>query len=193
MSPKVPPSIAGGGASSEADDAPSVDRHHREAPRALTVAVVTVSDTRSAATDSGGDLLAEGLAGAGHEIGARCLVPDERGAIRNAVETLLENKAIQAVLLTGGSGLAPRDVTPEALEGLIEREIPGFGELFRMLSYEEIGAAAMLSRAFAGIARQRIVIVLPGSRGALRLALDKLLLPELRHLVGEACKDQEPS
>ena len=153
------------------------------------MAIVTVSDTRQADTDSGGDLLAEGLETAGHKVVARRWVADEREGIRAEVEALLEERSVQVVLLTGGSGLAPRDVTPEALTGLFEREIPGFGELFRMLSYEEIGAAAMLSRATAGVAKGRIVVALPGSRGALRLALEKLLVPELGHLYGEANKE----
>ncbi len=148
-----------------------------------------MSDTRDASTDTGGDLLAEGLSGAGHRVVARRWVPDDREAIRGAVEGLLGDAEVQVVLLTGGSGLAPRDVTPEALADTFEREIPGFGELFRMLSYEEIGAAAMLSRATAGVARGRIVALLPGSRGALRLALEKLLIPELGHLYGEATKE----
>ena len=169
----------------------SVHRHRHHAPRGLAVAVVTVSDTRTAETDSGGDLLAEGLAGAGHKIAARRWVADDRGAIRAELEALLEEPAVQVVVLTGGSGLAPRDVTPEALAGLMEREIPGFGELFRALSYQEIGAAAMLSRATAGVARGRIVAVLPGSRGALRLALEKLLIPELGHLYGEVNKEAQ--
>ncbi len=150
---------------------------------------MTVSDTRDATTDTGGDLLAAGLEEGGHRVVERRWVPDDRDAIRGAVEGLLDDPAVQVVLLTGGSGLAPRDVTPEALAGTFEREIPGFGELFRMLSYEEIGAAAMLSRATAGVARGRIVALLPGSRGALRLALEKLLIPELGHLYGEANKE----
>ncbi len=171
------------------DHRESVHRHRHHAPRELAVAVVTVSDTRNAETDTGGDLLADGLGGAGHKIVARRWVADDRSAIRTTLEALLEDSSVQVVVVTGGSGLAPRDVTPDALAGLLEREIPGFGELFRALSYEEIGAAAMLSRATAGVARGRIVAALPGSRGALRLALEKLLIPELGHLYAEANKE----
>lgn len=167
----------------------SAERHRHSAPRVLAIAVVTVSDTRDAATDTGGDLLAQGLTAAGHRVVERRWVADDRVAIRAALDALLDDPAVQVILLTGGSGLAPRDVTPEALSGLFEREIPGFGELFRMLSYEEIGAAAMLSRATAGVARGRIIAALPGSRGALRLALERLLIPELGHLYGEANKE----
>ena len=151
--------------------------------------MITVSDTRNADTDSGGNLLADGLVEAGHKVTARRWVADERARIRAEVESLLDDASVQVILLTGGSGLAPRDVTPEALSGLLDREIPGFGELFRALSYEEIGSAAMLSRATAGVARGRVVVALPGSRGALRLALEKLLVPELGHLYAEASKE----
>lgn len=169
--------------------AESVHRHRHSAPRELAIAVITVSDTRGAKTDSGGDLLAEGLSAAGHKVVARRWVPDDRALIRAELDALLGDPSVQVILLTGGSGLAPRDVTPEALAGLFEREIPGFGELFRMLSYDEIGAAAMLSRATAGVAKGRIIAALPGSRGALRLALERLLIPELGHLYGEANKE----
>jgi len=166
----------------------SVHRHRAAAASSLCAAVVTVSDTRDLATDTGGALLAEGLSAAGHRVHGRQIVPDECDAIRAAVEALLEVPGVEAILLTGGSGLAARDVTPEALAPLFDRTIPGFGELFRLLSYEEIGAAAMLSRACAGVARGRIIIALPGSRGAIRLALDKLIGPELGHLCAEAQK-----
>lgn len=178
--PKQPPVPHGG---------ESAERHRHSAPRVLAIAVITVSDTRDATTDTGGDLLAEGLAAAGHRVVARRWVADDRVAIRVALDALLDDPSVQVILLTGGSGLAPRDVTPEALAGLFEREIPGFGELFRMLSYEEIGAAAMLSRAAAGVAKGRIIAALPGSRAALRLALERLLIPELGHLYAEANKE----
>ncbi len=181
------------GSASEPSHRESVHRHRHDAPRSLCVAVVTVSDTRDLETDTGGALLCEGLVAAGHRLHGRQVVPDERASIRAAVTALLEVPEVQAVLLTGGSGLAPRDITPEALAPLFDRPIPGFGELFRMLSYEEIGAAAMLSRACAGVARGRVVIVLPGSRGAIRLALAKLILPELGHLCAEAQKGAAPA
>ena len=150
--------------------------------------VITVSDTRTPETDTGGALLAERLAEAGHPVLGREIVPDEPEAIRGAVEKALGQEGVRAIIVTGGTGVAPRDVTPESVEPLLERVIPGFGEIFRMLSWEDIGSAAILSRALAGLARGRVVFVLPGSRGALRLALDKLLLPELGHLAAEATK-----
>lgn len=170
------------------DEAAGLHRHHRDAPRSVSCAVITVSDTRTPETDSGGDLLAELLAGAGHAVARRCLVPDELEAIRGALREALEDASVRAVLLTGGTGVAPRDLTPEAVAPLLERTLPGFGELFRMLSYQEIGAAALLSRTLAGVSGGKLVCALPGSPGAIRLALERLLLPELGHLVGEGGK-----
>jgi len=162
--------------------------HRKGAPQRIPSAVLTVSDTRTLETDTGGALLAERLEAAGHPVVLRDIVPDDLVAIQAAVRRALEREDVRALLVTGGTGIAARDVTPEAIGPLLEREVPGFGELFRMLSYEEIGSAALLSRALAGLAQGRVVFVLPGSRGALRLALDKLILPELPHLVGEARK-----
>lgn len=163
----------------------SVHRHHRDAPKALGAAVITVSDTRTLETDTGGALLVEKLEGAGHRVVQRVIVTDDLERIRAATAEALTDEQVQAVLLTGGTGVAPRDVTPEAIQPLLDREIPGFGELFRFLSYEEIGPAALLSRAMAGQVGRRVVFALPGSRGALTTAMDKLILPELGHLVGE--------
>jgi molybdenum cofactor biosynthesis protein B len=166
----------------------SVHAHRHGARRELAAAVLTVSDTRTLESDSGGALLVELLAGAGHRVVERGIVTDDVEAIRRAVCAALAREDVDVVLLTGGTGVAPRDVTPEALAPLLEREIPGFGELFRALSYQEIGSAALLSRALAGTARGRVVVALPGSRAAIRLALEKLLLPELPHLAAEATK-----
>lgn len=172
----------------DATESESVHRHHAAGPRTIACAVITVSDTRSLDDDTGGALLVELLEGAGHRIVSRVIVRDERDAIGAAVREACDAPGCQAVLLTGGTGVAPRDVTPEALEPLLDRSLPGFGELFRMLSYEEIGPAAILSRALAGFRGRVLVAALPGSRGAIRTALQKLLLPELGHLVGEGNK-----
>ena len=162
--------------------------HRRAAPERARVWIVTVSDTRTLETDTGGALAAELLAGAGHEVVSREIVKDDAPAIAAALRAGLAREGVDAVLLTGGTGIAPRDVTPDAVEPLLERVVPGFGELFRALSYQEIGSAAILSRALAGLARGRVVVALPGSRGAVRLALEKLVLPELGHLLAEARK-----
>jgi len=162
--------------------------HRAAAKAAVPTLVITVSDTRTLETDTGGALAAELLAGAGHPVAGREIVRDEPSAIARAVESAIARNDVRAVVLTGGTGVAPRDVTPESVEPLLERVIPGFGELFRMLSFQEIGSAALLSRALAGLARGRVVFVLPGSRGAVRLALERLVLPELGHLAAEAVK-----
>jgi len=166
----------------------SVGEHRHGAAQQLAAVVITVSDTRTLAGDSGGALLVELLEGAGHRVVDRCLVRDEVDAIRAAIDAAVMRDDVHAVLLTGGTGIAVRDVTPEALEPILDRVIPGFGELFRMLSYQQIGSAALLSRALAGTARGRVVVALPGSRAAIRLAVEKLLLPELPHLAAEAAK-----
>jgi molybdenum cofactor biosynthesis protein B len=147
-----------------------------------------VSDTRTLADDSGGGLVCELLSGAGHRIVLREVVKDDAAAIRAALERGLASPECVAVVLTGGTGVAKRDVTPEAVAPLLERPLPGFGELFRQLSFAEIGAAAMLSRALGGMAQGKPVFALPGSRAAIQLALERLILPELGHLVGEAGK-----
>lgn len=167
---------------------PASRQHHASAPKRVGCAVITVSDTRTPATDTGGDLLAELLAAAGHALISREIVRDDVAQIRAATERALANESCRAVLLTGGTGASPRDVTPEAVRPLLERELPGFGEIFRALSFHEIGPAAMLSRAFAGARGGKALFGLPGSPAAIRLALERLVLPELGHLVGEATK-----
>lgn len=163
--------------------------HHRKAAfMAVPTAVLTVSDTRTLETDTGGALVEELLRNAKHLVTDRAIVRDEPSEIRDALRERLADDACRAVVLTGGTGVAPRDVTPDTVEPMIERLIPGFGELFRMLSYEDIGSAALLSRALAGMVEGKVVFVIPGSRGAVRLALEKLIVPELGHLAAEAVK-----
>ena len=174
--------------SDERDPSSPHHHHRREARRAVPTWVITVSDSRTAETDAGGQLLAELLEQGGHPVVGREIARDEPAAIRAALDAALARDGVAAVLLTGGTGVAPRDVTPETVEPRLERVIPGFGELFRLLSYEEIGSAALLSRAVGGIAEGRVVLALPGSRGAIRLAMEKLVLPELGHLAAEAVK-----
>jgi molybdenum cofactor biosynthesis protein B len=167
----------------------SRDHHHRKsAPARIPTAVVTVSDTRTLETDTGGARVAELLEAGGHPVVARVIAKDEPAEISATLNGLLARDDVAAVILTGGTGVAPRDVTPEAVEPLLDRVVPGFGELFRALSYQEIGSAALLSRALAGLASGRVVFVLPGSRGAVELAMQKLVLPELAHLAAEAVK-----
>jgi molybdenum cofactor biosynthesis protein B len=162
--------------------------HREESQRAVPTWVITVSDTRTAETDTGGDLLADLLRRGGHPVAGREIVRDEAAAIRAALDAALAHEGVAAVILTGGTGVARRDVTPEAIEPRLDRVIPGFGELFRALSYRDIGSAALLSRALGGIAHGRVVLALPGSRAAIRLAMEELVLPELGHLAAEAVK-----
>ena len=163
-----------------------LEEHRQSSGGARAFAVITVSDTRDAATDRGGDFLVETLEAAGHRVVHRGRVRDEVEPIRAAVRSACGLEAVELVLLTGGTGIAPRDVTPEALRPLLERELPGFGELFRMLSYQEIGSAALLSRALGGVVGRTVVLALPGSPKALRLALEAIVLPEAGHLVSQA-------
>lgn len=163
----------------------SVDRH-REEGATLTAhcAVLTVSDSRSADDDASGELIRQRLEAHGHRVEARALEPDEPVRIRRRVESWLSERDLDLVIVTGGTGVSSRDHTLEALRPLWSRELPGFGELFRWLSFQQIGAAAMLSRAAAGVHDQTAIFVLPGSLKAVELAMDELILPETGHLVG---------
>ena len=149
--------------------------------------MLTVSDTRTLETDRGGALIEEMLTGAAHIVTAREVVRDEAALIVDAVKNAMNGVAEpDAILVTGGSGISSRDVSPEALRPLLTKEMPGFGEVFRLLSWEEVGPATMLSRAFAGVIGGTLLFVLPGSTNAVRLAMEKLIVPELGHLVREA-------
>ena len=147
--------------------------------------VLTISDTRTRETDTGGAAIVDMLREAGHEVTGRDLVPDDPARVRELLLTQLDDPTVQVVITTGGTGITSRDRTYEVVDALLEKRLDGFGELFRMLSYEEIGSAAMLSRACAGTARGRIVFTLPGSLNAVKLAMAKLIVPELGHLVRE--------
>jgi molybdenum cofactor biosynthesis protein B len=176
--------------SHDSDPSPGHHKHHhrQDAPVAVPTAIVTVSDTRTLETDTGGALVEEMLVAANQPVTGRRIVPDEPEAIRNALDQAVSESESRAIIFTGGTGVAPRDVTPDTLEPEFDRVVPGFGEIFRMLSYEEIGSAALLSRAIGGLKQGKVVFVIPGSRGAVRLAMEKLIVPELGHLAGEAIK-----
>jgi molybdopterin adenylyltransferase len=164
----------------------ATDQHRRTAPTSVAVHIVTVSDTRTRETDSSGQAIDDLLTAAGHVVRGRTLLKDEPVRVREVVARLVAEPDIDMVITTGGTGITARDGTFEAVDRLLDKRLPGFGELFRLLSYDEIGAAAMLSRATAGLAGGTIVIVLPGSEHAVRLAMTKLVLPEAGHLVREA-------
>lgn len=156
--------------------------HQARRIAAVPCSILTVSDTRTAETDGSGALIRERLESAGHRVIAYAIVPDDPGEVRGRVLAHCDDLGCRAVLVTGGTGLAPRDTTYEALASLFEKRIEGFGELFRMLSYEDIGAAAMLSRAVAGVRGGTVIFSMPGSVAAVRLAMDKLIIPTLGHI-----------
>jgi molybdenum cofactor biosynthesis protein B len=164
----------------------SVEAHRATAGQTpVRCYVLTISDTRTEDTDTGGAAAIELLTAAGHTIAGRRIVKDEPTEVAALVKLQAASAGVDAIITTGGTGITKRDSTFEAIDGLLEKRLSGFGELFRMLSFHEIGAAAMLSRACAGTCRGKIVIALPGSPSAVRLALSRLIVPELGHLVAE--------
>ena len=166
----------------------SQSEHKARAPISVRCFIVTVSDTRTEETDTSGRAIAELLDAAGHIVTGRAIVKDEASLVREAVRRQLASPDVQAIIATGGTGITSRDSTYEAISALLEKRLDGFGELFRMLSFEQIGAAAMMSRACAGLAAGHIVVSLPGSEAAVRLAMERLLIPELGHLVQQASR-----
>lgn len=162
------------------------DEHRASSPEGVRCAVVTVSDTRTLETDTGGQLLIDLLVRAGFQIAARQIIRDEPAVMRALVEQFRDDPQVDAVFLTGGTGLSSRDRTFETITSLITTPLPGYGELFRLLSFQEIGPAAMLSRAVGGLVDRTVVLTMPGSPAAVRLAAERIIVPELRHLVREA-------
>lgn len=162
------------------------EQHRTYGPDRLGFAALTVSDSRTRDDDASGGEIERLATAAGHLLIERRIVPDEIVEIRAAATEILRRDDVDVLILSGGTGFSPRDLTLEAVAPLLERRIDGFGELFRMLSFEEVGAAAMLSRAGAGIIGRRAVFVLPGSPKAVRLAMERLILPEAGHLLGQA-------
>lgn len=168
----------------------STQEHKKAAPSQVRCKVITVSDTRTPETDKSGKLMMEMLEAAGHKIVDYVIIKDEAEPIKSEVLKGCSNPEVDVVLTNGGTGIAKRDVTIETVQGIFEKEIPGFGEIFRMLSYtEDIGSAALLSRAAAGVVNDRAVFSTPGSTGAVRLAMEKLIIPEIGHVVRELTKD----
>jgi len=164
--------------------------HKAQSPTSIRCAVLTISDTRTEATDTGGKAIATLLVEAGHEVVAKRILRDEPMLVQQLILGLIadEEARVDAIITTGGTGITSRDSTYEVVNGLLHKRLDGFGELFRMLSYEQIGAAAMMSRACAGLVAGHIVIALPGSEAAVRLAMERLIVPELGHMVQQAHK-----
>jgi molybdenum cofactor biosynthesis protein B len=162
--------------------------HKARAPQSVRCFILTISDTRTEDTDTSGRAIADLLVASGHQVAGRTIVKDDPDLVRSTIERQLAAPDVHAIITTGGTGITSRDSTYEAVNGLLQKRLDGFGELFRMLSYEQIGSAAIMSRACAGLAAGRIVVCLPGSEAAVRLAMEKLLIPELGHLVQQATK-----
>ena len=164
----------------------SAEQHRQSSPVSVNCAVLTVSDTRTLEIDKSGKLIADLLVAVGHRVAQREIVIDEPDDIAARIKDFANRSEVQAVLVTGGTGIAPRDQTPEAVKPLLTKELPGYGELLRALSYQEIGPAAMLSRALGGLLDKTVVLTMPGSSAAVQLAMEKVILPELGHMVSLA-------
>ena len=166
----------------------AVSEHRAGAPQSLNLAVLTVSDTRTTETDTSWALIGALAEAAGHRGAERDLVPDEPDRMRPLLQAWGTRDDLDAILVTGGTGISPRDQTFETVSALLTKPLPGYGELFRMLSHAEIGPACMLSRAVGGLMGRTALLVMPGSRAAVQLAMTRIILPELPHLVREARK-----
>ena len=170
----------------------AVSEHRAAAPVSLMLAVMTVSDTRTFENDTSGALIVSMAEAAGHRIAERVIVADEPEHMTPLLRSFSEREGLHAILITGGTGISPRDQTYETVSALLTKPLPGYGELFRMLSYAEIGPACLLSRAVGGLIGDRVVLVMPGSRAAVEMAMGKIILPELPHIVREARKPGGP-
>jgi molybdopterin adenylyltransferase len=167
----------------------SADAHQAQAgDDPIQVAVVTVSDTRTPETDKNKPYIEAELTARGHQVVAYRIIKDEPDQVATALDDLCGDDTIQIVLFNGGTGIAPRDTTYDVVSRHLEKTLPGFGELFRMFSYDEVGAAAMLSRAVAGVYRQTLVFSMPGSTNAVKTAMEKLILPQINHLAWEVVR-----
>jgi len=167
---------------------PADQEHKAQAPRSVHCFIVTVSDTRTEATDTSGRAIAELLTAGGHTVEGRAIVKDDVELVRDTIVRQLANPDVQAIITTGGTGITSRDRTYEAVTAMLQKRLDGFGELFRMLSYQQIGSAAIMSRACAGLSSGRVIVSLPGSEAAVKLAMERLVIPELPHLVQQAQK-----
>jgi len=163
----------------------TVHEHKKKAAKSLGIMVVTVSDTRDVTTDQSGQLIKEMLAEAGHRIVGYQIVKDEPSEIEGLLQQTIGRNDLEVIILNGGTGISPRDGTYEVVHRLIQKRLDGFGEIFRYLSYQDIGSAAIMSRACAGVAGDKVMISLPGSKGAVQLAMGQLVLPEIGHMVSQ--------
>ena len=164
-------------------------KEHKEiSPRTVNCAVLTISDSRTEANDESGRFIIKALEDSGHRVTARGILRNSADTIGNRLAELLADEAVEVIITSGGTGASHRDVTVETVNPILEKKLDGFGELFRYLTYQEIGTPSIMSRALGGIARGKVILCLPGSTGAARLAMEKIILPELGHLVHEATR-----
>ena len=163
----------------------SVEEHKAKGKKSINCFVVTVSDTRDETTDTSGQLIKSLLNNENHQLAGYRIVKDEPDQIEALLRDTLRQDGVEAIIVNGGTGISPRDGTYEVIVRLLDKKLDGFGEIFRYLSYQDIGSAAVMSRAVAGSAQGKVLISLPGSKGAVGLAMEKLILPELRHMVSQ--------
>ena len=161
-------------------------QHEAQGPEKVRCAVITVSDSRTLETDTGGQAVIDHLTAAGHAVVCREIVPDEPSRMKPLLASLRDRDDVDVILLTGGTGITSRDQTYETVSELLDKPLPGYGEVFRMLSYQDIGAAAILSRAVGGLMNRKVLLTMPGSPAAVRLAMEKIIVPQIPHLVREA-------
>ena len=166
----------------------SPTEHKARGPVSICCGIITCSDTRTPETDKSGQLLRELLSKEGHQIDAYHIVKDEPANVQKLIQDLANKQTLAAIIINGGTGISQRDSTFEAIDGLLEKRLVGFGEIFRYLSYKDIGSPALLSRATAGLYQGKVIFSIPGSSGAVRLAMEALIIPELSHIVGEIQK-----
>jgi molybdenum cofactor biosynthesis protein B len=166
----------------------SYKEHKDQSPKTVTCAVLTISDSRTEDTDESGRLIKQRLSQNGHRIIAYAILKNDAIAIRKKMEELLGQDELQVIITSGGTGVSHRDVTVETVSPILEKKLDGFGELFRSMSYQEIGTASIMSRAIAGVAGDKIIICIPGSLGAAELSIDKIILPEIGHMIREATR-----
>ncbi len=166
----------------------SYREHKKAAPQSVSCAVLTISDSRTEQTDESGKFLKQALIQNGHRVLAYAILKNDAGAIERKIRELLNQDELQVIITSGGTGISHRDITVETISSIIEKKLDGFGELFRSLSYQEIGTASIMSRAVAGVVGGKIIICIPGSLGAARLAMDKVILPEIGHMVREVTR-----
>lgn len=164
------------------------EEHKAHAPHCVTCVVITCSDTRTSQTDTSGQLMMRLLKEHGHDLAGYHVIKDDPAQIRSVIEEAAAHDAVQAILVNGGTGISKRDSTFEAVDGMLEKRLVGFGEIFRYLTYKDIGSSAIMTRATAGIFRGRIIFSTPGSEGAVRLAMESLILPELGHIIQQLNK-----